>query len=59
MGEYVYPLLCLALGTIGLVSNLGAGASFAVLYVGLGLAMTIAGGLRLIRFVRSHEEVDG
>jgi hypothetical protein len=59
IGAYVYPLLCLALGAIGLVSNLGAVASFAVLYIGLGLAMSIGGGVRLIRFVRTHEEVDG
>ena len=59
MGAYLYPLFCLVLGAIGLALNLGTGASFAVLYAGLGPAMTIGGGLRLIRFVRSHEEVDG
>lgn len=59
MGPYLYPLLCLALGAIGLALNLGTEAAFAVLYAGLGVAMTIGGGLRLVRFVRSNEEVDG
>lgn len=59
MGPFLYPLLCLALGAVGLALNLETGAAFAVLYAGLGVAMTIGGGLRLVQFVRSNEAVDG
>ncbi len=58
-GAYVYPLLCLAFGAVGVVANLESGAAFAVLYTGLGVAMSIGGGIRLIRFVRRHKEFNG
>lgn len=57
-GAMVYSMLCVIIG-IALVSlKIHIDLGFAVLWGGLGLAMTGGGAWRLWRFVHSHAEVE-
>jgi hypothetical protein len=58
-GAVLYSTVCIAIGIAITAAGLGIEKGFALLWAGVGLTMAIRGGLRLIQFVRSHEEVHG
>jgi hypothetical protein len=58
-GALLYSTVCVGLGIVITMVGLGMEMGFALLWTGVGLAMAIRGGMRLMKFVRSNEEVHG
>lgn len=53
----LYAVVTIGLGIAVALLHIGIEFGFAILWAGLGLAMTAGGGIKMAQFVRTHEEV--